>query len=374
MFTVITDPPMTTTHASLQPRIPGFRSLLRHPLWAPLNQPEHWNRLASALNPVWSFTEPKARVVRVVDEAQGVKSLWLETNGRFGEFHPGQHVLLELEANGARHARCFTLPHAPRANGLMRLTTKRKEDGPVSNAAHKLEAGQVVRLSQAQGAFAPRSFDGKLLMLSAGSGITPMMSLLHGFASAGSSRDVVLLHSIRTDADMIFGDELRQLASRWPQLRLHVHTTQTERHLDEQQLTMCVPDWAERETLLCGPDGFMRTIETVYAVAGRSEQVQSESFGRRAAAIDPHATQYTVSCGVTDQAFTANAGQSLLDAAEAAGLQPRFGCRRGICRTCQCRKQSGTVLNLLTGQTSGPGEELIQLCISTPQSAIELVL
>jgi hypothetical protein len=144
--------------------------------------------------------------------------------------------------------------------------------------------------------------------------------------------------------------------------------------LDERRLTTYVPDWAERETLLCGPDGFMRTIEAAYAHAGRSDQVQSESFGRRAAAIAPSAIQHTVSCGANDQSFTAQAGQSLLDAAEAAGLQPRFGCRRGICRTCQCRKQSGTVLNLLTGQTSGPGEELIQLCISTPQSAIELAL
>jgi len=365
---------MNIVHARQQPQTLGFRRLLRHPLWAPLNQPEHWNRLASALNPAWSFTESRARVVRVVDEARDVKSLWLKTNGRFGVFHPGQHVLLELEVNGARHARCFSLSHAPRADGLLRVTIKRKDDGPVSNAAHKLEAGQVLRLSQAQGAFAPRSSDGKLLMLSAGSGITQMMSLLHGFASAGSSRDVVLLHTIRTDADMIFGNELRQLLSRWPQLRLHLHTTQTEGHLDGQTLTTYVPDWAERETLLCGPDGFMRTIEAVYAAAGCSEQVQSESFGRRAAAIDPYAIEHTVSCGASDQSFTAKAGQSLLDAAEAAGLQPRFGCRRGICRTCQCRKQSGTVLNLLTGQTSGPGEELIQLCISTPQSAIELAL
>lgn len=374
MFTVNTSPRMTTVHASPKARILGFRRLLRHPLWAPLNQPEHWNRLASILNPAWSFTEPRARVIRVVDEARGVKSLWLKTNGRFGVFHPGQHVMLELEINGARHARCFSLSHAPRADGLLRVTIKRKDDGPVSNAAHKLEAGQVLRLSQAQGAFAPRSCNGKLLMLSAGSGITPMMSLLHGFASVGSSRDVVLLHTSRTDADMIFGNELRQLASRWPQLRLHGHTTQTNGYLDEQGLTKCVPDWAERETLLCGPDGFMRTFEAMYAVAGRSEQVQSESFGRRAAAIDPNATKHAVSCATTDQSFTAKAGQSLLDAAEATGLQPRFGCRRGICRTCQCRKQSGTVLNLLTGQISGPGDELIQLCISTPHSAIELAL
>jgi len=365
---------MIPAPATEQARTPGFRRFLRHSLWAPLNQPEHWNRLASTLNPAWSFTEPRARVVRVVDEAAGVKSLWLKTNGRFGGFHPGQHVLLELEVDGARHARCFSLSHAPRADGLLRLTIKRKDDGLVSNAAHRLQVGQVVRLSQAQGTFAPRSANGKLLMLSAGSGITPMMSLLHGLAFAGSGRDVVLLHTCRTVADMLFGYELRGLLAPWPQLRVHLHTTQTAGHLDGQALTTRVSDWAERETLLCGPDGFMRTIEAVYAAAGRSDQLQSESFGRRAAAIDPSASKHAVACGASHRSFTANVGQSLLDAAEAAGLQPRYGCRRGICHTCQCRKQSGTVLNLLTGQTSGPGEELIQLCISTPQSALELAL
>src|SRR4249920_296789 len=172
-------------------RIAGF---LRHPLWAPMNRAEHWNRLASALNPVWSFTESQACVVRVVDEAPGVKSLWLKPNGRFGSFRAGQHVLLELAIDGARHGRCFSLSQAPRPDGLLRLTIKRKDGGLVSHAAHALRAGQVVRLSQAQGEFAPRTSDGKLLLLSAGSGITPMMSHLHALAAAGCKRDVVLLH------------------------------------------------------------------------------------------------------------------------------------------------------------------------------------
>ena len=350
----------------------GITGILRHPLWAPLNQAEHWNRLASALNPVWSFTEPQARLVRVVDEAPSVKSLWLKPNGRFGGFRPGQHVLLELEIDGARQGRCFSLSQAPRADGLLRLTIKRKDGGPVSSAAHVLQAGQVVRLSRAQGEFAPRTSDSKLLMLSAGSGITPMISHLHAFASAGSTRDVVLLHSSRNEADLIFADELRQLASRWPQLRVHLHGTQANGHLDHPAFAASVPDWAEREALLCGPDGFMRAIAAIYDTAGRSDQLQSESFGRRAAVIDPQAADHAVWYGAGEKTFSAKTGQSLLDAAEAAGLQPRFGCRRGICRTCQCRKRSGTVVNVLTGQVSGPGEELIQLCISTPQSAIEL--
>jgi ferredoxin-NADP reductase len=346
--------------------------VLRHPLWAPLNQPGHWDRLAAAINPAWSFTECRARVLRVVDEAPGVRSLWLAPNARFRGFQPGQHVLLELEVDGVRQARCFSFSHAPRADGLVRVTIKRKDGGPVSAAAHALQPGQVVRLGQAQGDFAPRHADGKLLLLAAGSGITPMLSHLHALAAAGATRDVVLVHGIRDATDAIGADELQALGTRWPQLRVHRQVSQDAGRLDAPALARLVPDWAERETLLCGPDGFMATFTAMYRAAGLA--LQSESFGRHASPIEPGATAHTVSLATRDSGFTAHAGQTLLDAAEAAGLTPRFGCRRGICHTCQCRKHSGTVTNLLTGRTSGPGDELIQLCISTPLSAVELAL
>lgn len=343
-------------------------------MWAPFNQPEAWNRLAAAINPLWSLTESMARVHEVVDEAPGVRSLWLKPNRHFGEFRPGQHVLLQLEIGGARHARCFSISNAPRSDGLIRLTIKHKENGPVSTAAHALEAGAVVRLSKAQGGFAPRDSTSSLLLICAGSGVTPMMSLLQGLADAGCVRDIVLLQSSRTPADLLFTDDIQALAARWPRLRVLTHSSVIEGRMDAHRFGQLVPHWAAREALLCGPDGFMRVVEAIYADAGLSEQVQSESFGRRAAPIDPAASSHAVLFNDTEQSFTVMAGQSLLDGAEAAGLAPRFGCRRGICRTCQCVKRSGTVTNLLTGQASGPGEELIQLCISTPQSAIELAL
>jgi ferredoxin-NADP reductase len=356
------------------PRTPVLRRLLRHPLWAPLNQPEHWNRLASGLNRTWSFTEARARVVAVVDEAPEVRSLWLKPNARFGHFQPGQHVMLELDIDGARQARCFSLSQAPRRDGLLRVTIKRKPGGPVSHAAHSLRVGQVVRISRPQGSFAPPTTDQPLLLISAGSGITPMISHLHALAAQSSARDVVLVHASRNERDVIFASELKQLAAGWPQLRIHLHLSDSMGRLDGSALAALVPDWTKRHALLCGPDGFMRAVASLYSSAGRDNQLQCESFGRRAADIDPDAAEHVVRFETTDKSFSALAGQSLLDAAEAAGLQPRFGCRRGICRTCQCRKRSGTVLNLVTGQQSGPGDELIQLCISTPQSAIDIAL
>ncbi len=355
-------------------RLSRVRRFLRHPLWAPLNQREAWDRLATAVNPLWSLMEARARVVKIVDEAPGVKSLWLKPNARFKGFRPGQHVLLELDINGARQARCFSFSSAPRADGLIRLTIKQKTGGPVSAAAHALKTGQIVRLSQAQGEFAPRSASQKLLLLSAGSGVTPMMSILQKMANENSKQDVFLVHCGHAESDIIFASELQELAAQWPELKLHLHTTKNFGHLNQGEISALLPDWSERETLLCGPDGFMHTVETMYADAGRSAYLQSESFGRRAAPVDPNATEHVIRRENTEHVFTVTSGQSLLEGAEGAGLQPKFGCRRGICRSCQCKKLSGTVTNLLTGQISGPGEELIQLCISTPQSAIELAL
>jgi ferredoxin-NADP reductase len=350
------------------------RRIWRSPLWAPLNQPAAWERLATALNPSWSLSEPRARVVAVHDAAPGVRSLWLRPNRHFAGFSAGQHVLLELDINGSRHGRCFSFSAAPRADGLVRLTIKAKAGGAVSHGAHALVAGQVVRLGQAQGTFTPRYAEGRLLLAAAGSGVTPMLSHLHALADAGSTRDVVLVHGVRAAADALFADELAVLRSRLPGLRVVTHFSAIEGRLDATAVAGIVPDWTMREALVCGPDGFMRTLEGMYARAGLAERIQSESFGRRAAPVDVGAPQHTVSFARTGVQFSAAAGQSLLDAAEAAGLGPRYGCRRGICRTCQCKKQSGTVLNQLTGIVSGPGEELIQLCISTPQSAVELAL
>lgn len=374
MFTVIDGLKPMSAQMKPKHRLSRVRRFLRHPLWAPLNQREAWDRLTTAVNPLWSLLEVRARVVKLVDEAPGVKSLWLKPNARFKGFQPGQHVLLELEINGARHARCFSFSSAPRTDGLIRLTIKQKANGPVSAAAHALKAGQIVRLSQAQGDFAPRGNSQKLLLLSAGSGVTPMMSVLQNFANEKSERDVVLVHCGHNKNEIIFAEELRQLFTLWPQLKLFLHATNNHGHLNPEKIAALVPDWNERETLLCGPDGFMQMVEAMYTDAGRSAYLQSESFGRRAAPIDPNAAEHLVSRENTEQVFTVMAGQSLLDGAEAAGLQPKFGCRRGICRSCQCKKLSGTVTNLLTGQVSGPGEELIQLCISTPQSAVELAL
>ncbi len=366
--------PMPSSDSFRQAQPSAIRRWLRSPLLAPLNQPQEWERLLAPFASTWSWSEPRARVVRVVEETADVRSIWLRPNRRFAGFRPGQNLMLELEVDGVRHARCFSLSAAPRPDGLLRLTMRLQIDGRVTGAAHALQSGQVVRISQAQGCFAPSDERQPLLLISAGSGVTPMMSLLLGLADSGITRDVVVLQCGRGPTDTVFAAELTALVERWPGLTLRLHDSAKDQRLDSAAIVAAVPDWAEREALVCGPAGFMLMVSAHYSAAGRGSQLQCESFGRSPAPVDPLAAEHAVSLEHSEQLFTAKAGQSLLDAAEVAGLKPRFGCRRGICRTCQCRKRSGSVLNLLTGQLSGSGDELIQLCVSTPQSAVELAL
>ncbi len=344
--------------------------LWRHPLLAPLNDAYAWERIGRLLRGDFSLTGVRATVVAVEQHQPDLKSIWLRPNRRFRGFLPGQHVALELTVIGVQQTRCFSCSQAPRADGLIRLTIKRQPGGAVSTAAHRLEVGQAVGLSQAQGHFTPPPGDQPLLLISAGSGVTPMLAIVQELAEAASSRSVALIHCGNGGNGIACADELRSLAERWPGLQLHLYDSSASGRLRSEQIAACVPDWQQRYAMVCGPEGFMAMVRQHYAE--RPKQLQQEHFGYAAAPVSDDAPLHTVRLGQPEQVFTAAAGQSLLDAARAAGMQPRYGCGKGICRSCQCRKRSGSVRNLLTGAISGNGEELIQLCISTPLSALQL--
>lgn len=342
----------------------------RHPLLAPLNDAYAWERIGSLLRSEFSLTGVRARVVAVETHQADLKSIWLRPNRHFRGFSPGQHVALEVTVNGAQQTRCFSFSREPRADGLLRLTIKRQPSGFVSAAAHQLKVGQVVGLSQAQGQFAPPPGSEPLLLISAGSGVTPMLAILQALTAAASHRPVAVIHCGNGASGIACAEELLALAQRWSNLQLHLHDSAKSGRLDAEQIASYVPDWAQRHAMVCGPEGFMAMVREHYAE--RPQQLQQEHFGYAAAPVDADAPLHTVRYSQPEQVFTAAAGQSLLAAAQAAGLQPRYGCGKGICRSCQCRKRSGSVRNLLTGAVSGSGEELIQLCISTPLSALQL--
>ena len=361
----------------------------------PFNDPALIRGTARALNPLHKTTGIGARVVEVITETTECKTFVLQTNRRWpGKRWPGhlagQHTLLTVTIDGRQLSRTFSISSPNSANGLIAITVKRARSNAkrisVSNWMFEhLAVGAVVQLSAPVGKFSLKNQGAsknkrasKLLLLSAGSGITPVMAILRQLqASACTDVSITFVHVCRSESDFIFATELRALADSWPALRLVVHFSSTQGRFAPAWLAELVPKLHQHEVYLCGPNAFADAAYAALRDAGVAHAIHQESFGGFTAATDTAdgaSSEHVLTLENNKQSFTISTQTNLLDALETAGLNPAFGCRIGICKTCQCVKRSGVVKNLRTGEISDAPNELIQLCISAPRSPLELAI
>lgn len=340
-------------------------------------QTEFW---LGELDPVRSLGEIRARVVDVIDETADTKTFVLRPNAAWRGHRAGQYTLVSGEINGVRMQRCYSISSAPGA-ALLSITVKRVAGGLMSTWLHdRVRPGHVLRLGPPAGDFVlpPRSRS-KRLLLSGGSGITPTMSMVRDLATRGEVHDVVFVHYARSRADVIFGEELDDLAALHPGLELNVcldDDPSAPRGFDEARFEALVPDYAERATFLCGPAPLMDRVVRLWNRAGASDRLVREHFVSALTMEPPAAAAggVQVRFARSQRDVIARGGGTLLEQLERAGERPPNGCRIGICHTCKCRKQSGTVHNLVTGEVSSEPDQDIQLCISVPRSNLELDL
>jgi stearoyl-CoA 9-desaturase NADPH oxidoreductase len=352
-----------------------LQPILRSPLFAPLNDVQAIDDLLASANPLWSLTRIKARVVDIRQETADTRTFVLKPNRNWTGFRAGQHVVVDVELDGVRYQRTYSLSSSTRQRDSIAITVKRHTGGKVSNALHDhLAIGDVVGLSAPAGEFVlPQEPPRQILMLSAGSGITPVMSMLRDLQARGYDRDVFFLHVCRTPEDAIFAGELHAATATLPGLKLHFHFTAENGRLSLETLATLVPDYAKRATFLCGPAAFMADVRTKWEREGLGERLACEYFGL-APVVSNADAPVEIRATRSERVFTARGAQPLLVEAEAAGLKPQHGCRIGICQSCKCRKVSGTVQNLLTGEISSEPGEMIQICISAARSDVQLDL
>lgn len=340
----------------------------------PLNDVDALNDLLGWVDPRWSLTEIRAELVRREPETDDVCSFWLRPNGLWPGFAGGQHLSVQVEIDGVRQQRFYSLSSDPAEPRLLRLTVKRHDGGRVSRWLHeRLQPGDVVTLGAPSGDFVlPTHLEHPLLLIGAGSGMTPLLSLLYALRARAPQADVVLMQVCRNPADELFAGELQALARDWPGLRVQAwHTAQRGRP-EAATLLAGIADAAAREAYVCGPAPFMAAIEAQRQALGASAPLHLERFGLAPRApVDGAAAD--VRCARSERAFAAAPGEPLLVAAEGAGLRPAYGCRIGICHTCLCHKRSGSVENLVSGERSD-GDEWIRLCVSAARSDLELDL
>ena len=238
----------------------------------------------------------------------------------------------------------------------------------------------VVGLSAADGDFVlPADRPERLLLISGGSGITPVMSMLRTLCDEGHAGAVTFLHYAPTRDDVAYRRELSEIASRHPNVRVaHAYT----REAGGDALRPPQPRApargrartpAARRAYVCGPPGLIESARRIWAEDGIEQLLHVESFLPPSLALPSDRAEGSVSFARTGE-LVPNSGRSLLEQAEQAGLSPQFGCRMGICHTCTCRKTAGSVRNLVSGEVSSADDEDIQICVSVPVGDVELDL
>ncbi|MFN2377218.1 MAG: ferredoxin reductase [Candidatus Binatia bacterium] len=352
-----------------------LKGLLSSPWLRPLNDTAAIDDFLGLVSPTLSLTRIRARVVAARRETADTRTLVLQPNRLWPGHRSGQHVLVEVEIDGRRLRRTFSLSSPPRADGLVSITVKKREGGKVSvwwNDAARV--GDVITLGAPAGDFVlPSLLPPRLVLLSAGSGITPLMAMLRELAGSRHHSEVLFVHAARCREETIFAHELEETARQDPRVVLRMRCSASEGRLDGEAMAALALEAGDDPVFACGPSGFVDAIRRAWTARGRADRLHFESFGFPPRVVHDGVAQ-PITAAAARTTFTAQAGQSLLEAAEAAGLTPVHGCRMGVCHMCKCRKVSGVVRDLRDGHLSGEPGQMIQLCISTAASPVTLEL
>lgn len=336
------------------------------------------------VNPAWSLTESRARIVAIREEAEDFRTFVLAPNRHWPGHRAGQFVPVAAVVDGVRTERCYSISSAPTRLGAparptFEISVRRVREpraGILSTYLHtEARVGDVLRLGRPAGDFVlPEDFQGKLLLIGGGSGITPVLSIARDLAARERLRDVVFVHAARSEAAL--PQAIRRELQALPFAGVHFLVGL----LTPERLTEIVPDrHTYSRVYLCGPapmmEPFVRDVGGVPSGILVTERFQADlvgppSLSRRG---EGEVTPVKVALG-RGRVVAVAPTPSLLEALEAAGERPRYGCRQGICNSCRCEKRSGIVEDLRSGKRSGPHAEEIRLCTSRAVSDLELDL
>ncbi|KHT64211.1 flavodoxin [Photobacterium gaetbulicola] len=309
-------------------------------------------------------------------------TFWLEPTKQqsLPAYQPGQHLPVQVEIDGEYVARRYTLSSSPSRPGRYGISVKRVDDGRISNWLHDhFQVGDTLVAEKPDGSFHLGHHTDKLLLLSAGSGVTPMISMLRYLADHDQVRDVIFYHQCRSQADIPYLEELKTLEKQFPQLKVMIALSRPDKtwsglsgRLEAAHLEQ-LDALSERQVFVCGPNRFMDDAKSMLLDAGLdAAQYHQEAFGPLTHGVSK-TKEVTIS--INGNLFSGDNQQTLLEQAEAAGLNVPNSCRAGFCGACKMTLESGEVDQpdvpaLLPGEKES-GKVLACCCV--PKTDVELV-
>lgn len=317
-----------------------------------------------------------AVVERIERPTQEAVTLTLRTPRGFARHRAGQFVRLGVDIDGVRHTRCYSIASAPeRDDGCIEITVKAIAGGRVSTHLNGLrQAGARVQLDAPAGDFVlPDRLPGRLLFITAGSGITPVMSMLRSLDARGTVPYLTIVHAAPDAASMIYGGELAALTARHPRITLHRIHTRAQGRFNVAQLDALCRGWALCEAWACGPDAMLQQLEEHWRQAGAGARLHVERFRPRALQVSDAAAG-RVRFLRSGRSADGRGDQPVLDLAELNGMAPAHGCRMGICHGCTAALKSGCVRDLRNGKIFSDEGDLVQICVCAPFGDVEIDL
>lgn len=304
----------------------------------------------------------------VIEETHDTKSIVFDVPSHLSEqfrYRSGQFLTLRLPINGRYVPRCYSMSSAPTLDPTLRVTVKRVHQGRGSNwVCDQIKVGDAVELMPPSGLFTPKDLTGNFILMAGGSGITPVFSILRTVLQDHQGR-VVLFYANRDERSVIFKADLQRLAAQYPD-RLHiVHWLDSVQGAPSNaQLQAWAKPWVSstQQVFICGPGPFMDAAQNALIEAGMHDDAvhverfvslpdedtlqQMQSQAQQAAADTPAAVdeaQVRVRLDGEDHEFTCGGNETVMEAATRAGLTLPFSCQAGMCASCMCQVQEGSV-------------------------------
>ncbi|MFX1758057.1 MULTISPECIES: ferredoxin reductase [Rhodococcus] len=322
------------------------------------------------VNPLWSARELRGRIVSVRQETPDSATIVIRPGWGFDfGYAPGQYIGIGLHIEGRWHWRSYSLTSSPTWDDkVISIAVKAMPEGFLSShLVGGVPEGTVVRLAAPKGDFVlPDPPPAKILFLTAGSGITPIMSMLRTLDRRAIEReldlpDVVHIHSAPTAENVMFRSELERFDATHDRFRVHVRHTREKGKFALSELAEVCPDWRERQTWACGPQQMLDDITAHWAAEGLDDRVHLERFAVSRA--DTSGSGGTITFAKSGKTVTVDGATTILEAGESVGALMPFGCRMGICQTCVVPLEKGHVVDLRSGKEHAEGER-VQTCIS----------
>ena len=355
--------------------------------------------------PSWSSRKTPVICVGVVQETHDVKTFQFQAKEpQLFHFKPGQFIGIQLEIGGEKHNRSYTIASSPSRPHLLELTIKREQGGAVSPWLHdNIREGSELEIRGPAGRF--NCFDipsDKVLLISAGSGITPMMSMLRFWADTDADKDIIFLNWARTVQDIIFRRELSLIDFKSSNVKTEVICTQPglsenwlgrRGRVNTNLLQDLVEDLDQRTVFCCGPDGFMQQVKDCLKSANfNMDNYHDETFdpgGKKKAKLEQQVKEspkivqqpensgpLTLTLSKLNKKIIIEENKNLLEKLEAEGVAIDTGCRAGNCGACQVKKISGETVtqNNIGLQDSEKKQGFILTCTTLVKSDVELDL